>query len=958
MAGRLLRLRGLMRFSVLGRLQVISDDGAELRIPQLRQRGLLTVLLLHANQAMSVSRLTESLWEEDGPAPSPGALRTQIWALRRLLAPARRLRTSDYSGYQLEVHPGELDAAEFRRLAGQGRDALGTGDLPDAASALRQALALWGDPPLADVPATLAMGPAVQRLLDERHAARDLLNEARLSLGEHAALIPELREGTAAEPANERLWEQLMLALHRDGRTADALAAYQQARAAMNDELGLEPGHRIQRLHHRILTGDPELVQRMHGWMRARDPDLAAGPVMPSVPVPRQLPAGVAHFAGRAPELRALVELAELAAGRNGQAGTLVISAIGGAAGVGKTALALQLAHQVADRFPDGQLYVNLRGFDPSGEPVTQAQAIRGFLDALGVEAQAIPADVDAQAGLYRSLLAGRRMLVLLDNARDAAQVRPLLPGSGGCLVAVTSRNQLTGLAAVDGARLLNLGVLGDAEARDLLAGRLGQGRLAAEPEAVTQLIRLCAGLPLALAITAARAAASPLHPLAALAARLRDADSRFDTLDVGEPGSSVRSAFSWSYAQLSTTAARVFRLLALHPGPDIGTPAAASLAGIPLPQARAALAELSAASLLAEPSPDRYVLHDLLRAYAAEQTGLADSESDRRAAIHRILDHYLHTAYPVAVKLGWQHYPISLAPPRPGVTPEKLADHWQAWFAAEQRALVAAVSVAAGNGCDGHARQLPWVIWGYLELQGRWQELATVQRVALDAATRLGDTVRQAEAHRILAGALGSLADYDQARAHLEACRDLYRQAGDQAGEGRAHYSLAWVYGQQSRWADALSHAEQALALFEAAGDRSGQARAHNTIGMCLAGLRNYQQARVSCQNAIALNQDIGDRRVEAHAWDSLGYVEHQLGHLPDAIRCYQRALRILRELGYRFVEATILANLGDAYHAGGNTTMARDAWRDALAILDDLHNTDAVKIRAKLRSLPGGAA
>jgi DNA-binding SARP family transcriptional activator len=944
-----------MRFSVLGRLQVLSDDGAELRISQPRQRALVAVLLLHAGQAMSVSRLTESLAEQDEPALTSGALRTHIWALRRLLAPARRLHTRDHNSYQLEVHPGELDAEEFRRLAGQGRDAIGAADLPAAVSTLRRALALWGEPPLSDVPATLAMGPVVQRLLDERAGARDLLNEARLGLGQHADLIPELREEAAADPANERLWEQLMLALHRAGRTAEALSAYQQARAAMRDELGIEPGHRLRQLHHRVLASEPELVQQPGGRALARDPVPAARSVTPAAPVPRQLPAGVPHFAGRAAELSTLAELAEQAADHGGQAGTLIISAIGGTAGVGKTALALQFAHQVAERFPDGQLYVNLRGFDPATEPVTPMQAIRGFLDALGVPAQSIPADVDARAALYRSLLAGRRMLVLLDNARDAAQVRPLLPGSRGCLVTVTSRNQLTGLAAVDGARLLNLGVLSDAEARSLLAGRLGAERLAAEPEAVTQLIRMCAGLPLALAIAAARAAASPSHPLAALAAKLRDADSRFDALDVREPASSVRSVFSLSYAQLSPATARVFRLLALHPGPDIGAPAAASLAGIPPPQAGAALAELTDASLLAEPAPDRYVLHDLLRAYAAEQTVLADTETDRRAAIHRILDHYLNTACTVTARLGWQYHPIALASPQPGVTPENIAHYWQAWFAAELRVLVAAVSFAAENGFDEHAWQLPWVIWGYLELEGHWPELAAIQRVALDAATRLGDLVRQAEAHRILGGALGSVSDHKQARVHLEACRDLYRQIGDQAGEGRAHYSLAWVSTLMERPADALSHAEQALALFEAVGDLAGQARAQNTIAMSLAGVHQYQRAWVAGQNAIELNRDLGDRRLEAHAWDSLGYVEQQLGRLPDAIECYRRALSILRELGYRYVEATILANLGDAYRAGGDITMARDAWRDALAILDDLHSLDAGDIRARLSSLPG---
>ena len=612
-------LQRLMRFSVLGRLEVVGDDGSECRIAQARQRGLLAVLLLHANEEISASRLTELLWDSDGRAVAPGALRTQIWALRKLLGPARRLHTGAYHGYRLEVRPGELDAVQFRQFAEQGRDALESGDLDGAVRCLSHALGLWGEPPLADVPATLAMGPVAQRLLDERAAARELLNQARLGLGEHAALIPELRESTAADPANERLWEQFMLALHGAGRSADALAAYQQARAAMQAELGLEPGHRLQQLHQRILAGDRE---------------------MPAVPVasvvPRQLPAPVRPFAGRTAELAALTGLLEDV----GALSATVISVIGGTAGVGKTALAVHWAHQVADRFPDGQLYVNLRGFDPSGNPTPAVAAIRALLDALEVPADRIPANLDAQVGLYRSLVAGKRMLLVLDNARNAEQVRPLLPGGPGCLVVVTSRSDLAGLAAIEGARSMRLGLLTDAEAHTLLVARLGATRTETEPTAAGELVRLCARLPLALVIAAARVAARPQFRLRMLADELADTRSRLDALDAGDELASLRAVFSWSVGSLSASAARMFGLLGLHPGPDITVPAAASLAGAPLASARAALAELAEVSLTAEHAPGRFGLHDLLRAYAVEQARISGSESENREATGRMLDH------------------------------------------------------------------------------------------------------------------------------------------------------------------------------------------------------------------------------------------------------------------------------------------------------------------------------
>jgi tetratricopeptide (TPR) repeat protein len=670
------------------------------------------------------------------------------------------------------------------------------------------------------------------------------------------------------------------------------------------------------------------------------------------VALPRQLPAVVAHFCGRGRELAALTGMLEQAG--PGAPGTVVISAIGGTAGVGKTALAMYWAHQVADRFGDGQLYVNLRGFDPSGTPAAPEAAIRGFLDALGVPPERIPTTPEAQASLYRSLLADRKVLIVLDNARDEQQVRPLLPASPASLVLVTSRSQLGGLAATDGARLVSLGVLSQAEAVQLLTARLGHARAAAEPGPVDEIARLCARLPLALAVAAARAAARPGFALAALAAELADTANRLDALDAGDPSSSVRAVLSWSYRRLGDEAARLFRLLGIQPGPDISVPAAASLAGIPEVAARRLLGELARAHLIAEHVPGRYAFHDLLRAYAAEQAHHTCSQTDRDAAIGRVLDHYLHAAARACHLLDPSKEPVVLAPPRPGTAPGQAADHSQAlaWFEAEHQVLLAAVTFSAGSGFDSHAWQLPWALTSFLQARGHWQGWAATQRTALAAATRLGDTAAQAMCSRLLANACTDLGDHDQAHGHYASSLTLYQRVGDRLGEARLQHSLAYAAERQGRYADALGHAEQALHLYQAIGDKANEAAALNNLGWCHGLLGDYQQARAFCRQALTVCAQADDPCNEGIAWDSLGYTEHHLGNLAEAAACYQHALTLHREAGARFLEAETLTHLGDTRNAAGELAQARETWQQALAILDDLHHPDAVQIRAKLAS------
>jgi tetratricopeptide (TPR) repeat protein len=684
---------------------------------------------------------------------------------------------------------------------------------------------------------------------------------------------------------------------------------------------------------------------------RVEESRRAARPDRPRpVVVPRQLPAGIRHFAGRAAELKALTGLLDQALAVS----TTVISTIDGTAGIGKTALALHWAHLMADQFPDGQLYVDLRGFDPEGSPTDPSEVVRGFLDAFGVAPKRIPAGLDAQAGLYRSVLAGRRVLVVLDNAFSVEQVRPLLPGTADCLVLVTSRNRLVGLAA-EGATALTLDVLSAAEARDLLAGHLGPERLAGNVATVREIVDQCAGLPLALAIVAARAAAHPSFSLAQLASELREARGSLDAFHAGDPTAGVSAAFSSSYCQLHQETARIFRLLGLHPGAEISVPAVASLAAVPMRLSRRALAELDRAHLISERSPGRFAVHDLLRAYAAELVDTHDSDAERRAAFTRVLDHYLHTAHAAARQLEPRRDPISPAPPQPDVVIEEVADLDAAmrWFTAEHPAVLDAVNRAAADGFDRHAWQLAWTLTTFFQRRVRWHDQVTAYTTALAATERLADRPAQAHVHRCLGLTLGRLDRFDEAHRHLRQAIDLYGQLRDPAGQAHTHLNIASILECQGRHADALQHAEPALTLYRAAGQAAGQARALNDIGWYYAQLGHHEQALVHCQQALTIHQQLDYRAGEADTWDSLGYANYQLGDHTRAATCYQRAAAIFRDLGDLAYEAGSLSRLGDTWLAAGDPRAASQVWQRALAIFTELDHPETGPLRARLRHL-----
>jgi DNA-binding SARP family transcriptional activator/DNA-binding XRE family transcriptional regulator len=917
-----------VRLGVLGSLTLWRDGAAAHPGPG-RQRAVLGLLAMYPDTAVHRETIIDAVWGHRPPASAVPMVQTYASRLRRLLGD--EVLVSDGTSYRLAVTVGQLDALEFAMLA----DRAGQAALGNPAAACRwyeRALRLWRGAPLDDV-SVMRGHPAVTSLARQRAVVILDHASAAAAAGWPERALPRLQALAAHDPLDERVHARLMLTLAACGQQAAALSVFEQIRERLGEELGIVPGVELREAHLRILRGELRSP--------AGDPATAAGP--------RQLPPAVAHFTGRARELAAL---SRLAAQATSGAGTVMISAIGGMAGIGKTALAVHWAHRAAASFPDGQLYANLHGFGPSATPAAPGEVLRGFLDALGVAPAHIPAGLDAQAALYRSATAGRRMLIVLDNARDEQQVRPLLPSAPGCLVVVTSRHQLTGLSAAEGAHLLSLGVLTADDARALLTARLGAGRAAADPGAVTEIAALCGHLALALAITAARAVARPTFTLAALAAELRNARSRLGALDTGDPAVGVRAVFSWSYAQLGSGTARTFRVLGVHPGPSISLPAAASLAGIPPSQVGQHLAELARAHLVTEHCPGRYALHDLVRAYAAEQAEAADSDADRRAAVQRMLDHYLHTAYGAAFLLTPSRDPITISPPQAAIAPEHFASYQEAmsWLEEEHKIMLACAVLAADLRFDDHAWQLAWTMADFLDRRGHWPEWMTIQQTALEAVSRLGDPAGQAVTHRLAASGYRRMADYDRARAHTQAALRLYRQLRDRIGEARGYQSLSIIDNRQGRLAESLSHDECALSLFEAAGHRAGQAYVRNSIGWTHIQLGDPSRGLRHCRQALALHRELGDRAGEAHSWDSLGYAEHKLGRLSEAADCYRQALDLFQQLGDLFEEASIRIHLGDNQQTSGEFAAARQSWAQALSILDGLHHPDAEQVRARL--------
>jgi DNA-binding SARP family transcriptional activator/tetratricopeptide (TPR) repeat protein len=903
---------------VLGQVE-LAVGGEPVALHAAKLRTLLSLLVVRAGTVAERDWLIGQLWDGEPPATAVATLRGYVSHLRRLLGgkETQAVITGRSGGYVLQVPAGSVDADRFEEL---------TARKPEAA-VLREGLALWRGPAFSgiDVP---AVRDRAQHLDALRLDATERCLGAELESGPPAGIVAELEALIAAHPLHEGLWRLLMLGLARAGRQSEALAAYRRLHRLLDEELGVAPSAPIEALHRRILDGGDDIA-----------PPEPAGPVRP---VPRQLPAANAHFTGREAQLAELDALLD----RPGAVGVL-----SGAGGIGKTTLAIHWAHQASERFPDGQLYIDLRGFDPRSDPVAPAAAVRTFLDALGVAPEGIPTALETQTALYRTLLADKRILLILDNARDDAQVRPLLPGAPGTLVVVTGRDRLSGLIT-QGAQPVWLGPLAPREAERLLTHRLRGPRLAREPEAAQQIIDACGGLPLALAIVAARAAFRPDFPLAALAAELTDAN-RLDALADSDPAVDVRAVFSWSYRALTADAARLFRLLSVHPGPDFSLPAAAAIAEAPPQRTARLLAELTRANLLTEPAPGRHSFHDLLRAYAAEQADRLDGQADLLAASRRMLDAYLHTAYAATRLIDPHRDPITITA-APGPAPVELEDDTAAlaWFAAEGPAVAAAVRHAADRGLDAHCWRLAWALRDHLDL-GPWHDQAAVWELAMDAARRVPDADGQIRLSRLLAEAYSHLGRHEDGHAVLDAARIQCRVLDDDLAEAHVHLIQARLWMRQQRFAEGIASGRNALALFRTEEHLTGQASALNTTGWIHTLAGEHERALTCCEEALSILERIGDRYTEAATLDSLGHIHHELGNHERALDYFRTALDLYRELGHARGEALVHLSVAETRYALGDRDAARRSWQRSLRMFELLGHRDADKVRARLAEL-----
>lgn len=948
------------QIGVLGPLTVLSGDTpVEIRSPM--QRELLGLLAIQPGQRVSRQEIIDVLWGDRPPKTCPSLVQGYARSLNRLLQPLQRrhrppvrILTPAHGVYSLELEAGHLDLVRFDDLVRSAQSAQDAGRLASAQELFGQALRCWRSSALANAGSRLRQHPGVVALGQRRITAGLAFADLALEDGRYQSAAAQLSRLTTDESMHEGLHARLVLAMAGCGEQAAALRLFMTFRARLADELGVEPGRELTAAHLQVLRQQfpaPRSEERATAVAASSrdtqtlDPartrpgddsgtDTGHVPQTSQAATPAQLPLDPRGFAGRLGEL---ARLDALLAAVTEQPTALTVLAVSGTAGVGKTTLAVHWAHKVRDQFPDGQLYVNLRGFDATGSAMEPAAAIRSSLDALHVPAQRIPATFEAQMGLYRSLLAGRRILVVLDNARDVEQVRPLLPGAPSCLVVVTSRDQLSGLIATEGAHPLTLDLLSASEGGELLARRLGAERAAAEPQAVDAIIAHCFGLPLALAIVAARAAANPRLSLAALADELHQARGGLDAFHGADAATQVRAVFSWSYRTLSVGAARLFRLLALHPGPDIGIHAAACLADMPEQRIRPLLGELVRAHLISEHTAARYSFHDLLRLYAAERAGEEDRHDERATAIGRIYDHYLHTTN-AAVHLLYPHLvrlPQS-APPDLTIAGFEGHNSALAWLDAEHLNLVAAITHAAQHG----PRQVSWLLAdalrGYLARRKHSIHWFTVTEAGLSAARAEGDLRSQAALHLSTAHAHDILGRHHQAIEHLRRVVDLSRRAGWTEGQAVALCNLGSVYGDLGQLEESNDNLLRALDLWQQIGPSHGQAITLNNLGNSERIRGRLWDAADHLIRALDVSRQMNSVGL-CSALGTLGQVYHDLGKFTlGADRLYE-AVNVARQIGDHAGEATSLAALSRLHHDAGRVDEALEFARTALRLSKD---------------------
>ncbi|MFJ9122410.1 BTAD domain-containing putative transcriptional regulator [Streptomyces sp. NPDC102394] len=956
---------GTVRFSVLGPVRAWRD-GAELDLGPPQRRATLAVLLVRARRPVGLAEVSDVLWGQEPPVSAANVIHRHIGMLRRLLEPGlpnraegERLVRVD-GGYRLRVATDDIDLLRFRGLRDQAREADRQGLRAEAVDRWNDALLLWRGPVAAGIPADVRAHRFFTALEREYLTAAREAADIALRHGLADRVLTSLEQCAARHPLDQQVQARLALALAATGHQAEALETCRIARVRLAGALGILPGPELRAAQQKVLEGNstgqapstPAPVPSRHVGVDAppRPRRAVAGqPVGLRPDPPRQLPAPPPALTGRRAEADQLSALADEAGpGR----GTPFVGAVCGAAGIGKTALALHLAHRLADRYPDGQLHVDLRGFDPSRPPVAPADAVSRLLVALGVPAHRIPEDLDNRTALYRSLLSGRRVLLLLDDARDAEQVRPLLPGGPGCLVLVTSRNRLSGLVAAEGARRLTLEPLAPQQAAELLADRLGTERPAGEAEAYQRIVAACAGRPSVLVAAAAAATADANTTLATVAARLEchelaECARSVGTAGPGGPGcpadpadaaGSVRPtgpahsaennglarsdsstgfgpiagpcrALSASYRTLTPAAARLFRLLALHPSPDVGTAAVSALAGVDLRQGRALLSELADLHLVAERAPGRFALGAVERHYATMLLHEVDAADTRGAAVRRLLGHVLHMARAATRLLAPVPYdrpePDGAADGEPDGAGFPDTEAARAWFAAELPTLPETVRLAAqAAAASGGVWDDTVDAWRFLtileplfEPGGHDQAWMAMAGTALAAAKRAADLPGQARSQLSLGRVYGRLGRAEEAVAALEEALRLFAPADDGPGRALAHLALAAVHGREGRHESSARHARSAVELARAIGDRRAEASALTALGRARAHLGHLGEGLAHCRGSAALHRQSGDRYGEARAWEGVGDVQHLLGFPEQAAACYEQAVSLLTE-------------------------------------------------------------
>jgi DNA-binding SARP family transcriptional activator len=1006
-----------MRFRILGPLEVLSPNGWT-AISAAKWRSLLACLLVQPGQLVSTDALIDELWGDSPPNTANNLVSIYVHRLRKLIGDSEgRVLVYRAHGYQLRLAPGDLDLGEFDTQVTAGSGALAAGEPERAAGLLGAALSLWRGPLLADVAPTPLLALQVDRAAELRLSATELRIEAELACGRPGRVVPELRGLVGEHPIRERLWLLLMRALEDAGRRAEALEAYAQARQSIADELGVDPGTELRRLHSELLAADgaPAAGRRPgrprprvtgpRGAAAAGRNDLAAPPPaggragvptagaeqptpvddaggapeagsaaevpgtiaigtfaqlgapagppdgppppLPVVARPAQLPADIGDFTGRETHVSHLCALL-LGGGAASSPGAVRIAVVNGAGGLGKTTLAVHAAHEVSAQFPDGQLYVDLLG--ASAQTASPGEVLARFLRDLGVDGDKVPARDDERGALYRTTLTGRRVLILLDNAKDAAQVRPLLPGSSSCAVLVTTRNRTPDLAST---RFVDLNVLEDDEALAMFSRIVGEERAAAEPDATAEILVACAGLPLAIRICAARLAARRQWRIATLAGRLRNQQKRLDELKTGDLA--VRASFQVSYDSLTAShgadPARAFRLLGLWQGESISLPAAAALLGVPEDDAADALEILVDVNLLESPGPDRYRFHDLLRVYAIERAEDEEPDATRGEAVARLLRWYLESASAASDTVSPLRYQVPDEPAAGGYPPIAFAtaDDVFAWYDDERANIVAATRQSAAAGLHAIAWRLPPTLFPVFSRRSSWADCVISHRVAVGSAVSAGDRAGEAWARNQLGFALTKLRD-PEAVGHLERALAIRKEIGDTRGEAQTAISLAEAHVSQSGPSpQTLSYLRLAVDLLRPGGPSSLRATAVNNLGDAYFSFGDLRAAEDCYIEARDISREIGGH-VEGHALQNLGSLYQRLHRLDEAIACLEEAVLKHRAAGLLYGQAVTLKHLGSAYAEAGDSGRARRCASAALELFEQIGEQAEVSETAAL--------